>query len=173
MNTDKVCSDPRIVRGNATVTIDGGHVVHNVYGAGAMGSVGNAADAESGMTTVTIKGNAQIGVENISGNVYGAARGDQNVDEESYATVRTTKLEVSGNADIKGSVFGGGSLGLVKQSTTIDINGGSVHQSVYGGGSEANVKGNTTVSMTDGYIFNGIFGGGLSGSVGTDRIFEC
>ena len=156
-----------IVRGNATVTIDGGHVVHNVYGAGAMGSVGNAADANSGKTTVTIKGKAKIGVVDISGNVYGAARGDQSVDEESFATVRTTQLEVSGNADIKGSVFGGGSLGLVKESTIIDVKGGSVHQSVYGGGSEANVKGNTTVTMTGGYIFNGIFGGGLSGSVGT------
>ena len=156
-----------IVRGNATVTIDGGHVVHNVYGAGAMGSVGNAADANSGKTTVTIKGKAQIGVKDISGNIYGAARGDQSVAEESFATVRTTQLEVSGNADIKGSVFGGGSLGLVKESTIIDVKGGSVHQSVYGGGSEANVKGNTTVTMTDGYIFNGIFGGGLSGSVGT------
>ena len=156
-----------IVQGNTTVTIDGGHVVHNVYGAGAMGSVGNAADANSGKTTVTIKGKAQIGVEDISGNIYGAARGDQSVAEESFATVRTTQLEVSGNADIKGSVFGGGSLGLVKESTVIDIKGGSVHQSVYGGGSEANVKGNTTVTMTDGYIFNGIFGGGLSGSVGT------
>ena len=156
-----------IVRGNATVTIDGGHVVHNVYGAGAMGSVGNATDATSGKTTVTIKGKAQIGVEDISGNIYGAARGDQSVDEESFATVRTTQLEVSGNADIKGSVFGGGSLGLVKESTIIDVKGGSVHQSVYGGGSEANVMGNTTVTMTDGYIFNGIFGGGLSGSVGT------
>ena len=157
-----------IVRGNATTTIDGGHVVHNVYGAGAMGSVGNEADAESGKTTITITGKAQIGVDGDSnGNVYGAARGDQSVNEESYATVRTTKLEVSGKADIKGSVFGGGSLGLVKESTVIDIKGGSVHQSVYGGGSEANVKGNTTVTMTDGYIFNGIFGGGLSGSVGT------
>ena len=156
-----------IVRGNTTVTIDGGHVVHNVYGAGAMGSVGNAAEANSGKTTVTIKGKAQIGVEDISGNIYGAARGDQSVAEESFATVRTTQLEVSGNADIKGSVFGGGSLGLVKESTIIDVKGGSVHQSVYGGGSEANVKGNTTVTMTDGYIFNGIFGGGLSGSVGT------
>ena len=29
-----------IVRGNTTVQIDGGHVVHNVYGGGAMGSVG-------------------------------------------------------------------------------------------------------------------------------------
>ena len=29
-----------IVKGEARVTIDGGHVVHNVYGAGAMGSVG-------------------------------------------------------------------------------------------------------------------------------------
>ena len=157
-----------IVRGQTTVTIDGGHVVHNVYGAGAMGSVGGGSGNSSGKTNVTITGKAQIGVDGEgNGNVYGAARGDQSVNEENYATVSSTTLEVSGDADIKGSVFGGGSLGLVKGSTQVTISGGSVHQSVYGGGSEANVKGNTNVNMTDGYIFNGIFGGGLSGSVGT------
>ena len=157
-----------VVRGQTTVTIDGGHVVRNVYGAGAMGSVGGGSGNSSGKTNVTITGKAQIGVDGEgNGNVYGAARGDQSVNEEDYATVSSTTLEVSGDADIKGSVFGGGSLGLVKEDTHVTISGGSVHQSVYGGGSEANVKGNTNVSMTDGYIFNGIFGGGLSGSVGT------
>ena len=36
-----------IVRGNTTVLIDGGHVVHNVYGGGAMGSVGTYAFADA------------------------------------------------------------------------------------------------------------------------------
>ena len=36
-----------IVRGNTNVLIDGGHVVHNVYGGGAMGSVGTYAFADA------------------------------------------------------------------------------------------------------------------------------
>ena len=94
-----------IVRGNATVTIDGGHVVHNVYGAGAMGSVGNAADANSGKTTVTIKGKAQIGVKDISGNIYGAARGDQSVAEESFATTTIDALMHRTALNIDDSAF--------------------------------------------------------------------
>ena len=40
-----------IVRGNTTVLIDGGHVVHNVYGGGAMGSVGTYTFADAAYHT--------------------------------------------------------------------------------------------------------------------------
>ena len=134
-----------IVRGNATVTIDGGHVVRNVYGAGAMGSVGNEAEAESastsGKTIVTIKGKAQIGVDgDDNGNVYGAARGDLNVQAENYANVRETELEINENADIKGSAFGGGEAGIVWESVAVNMKGGSVANDVYGGGALANTQ---------------------------------
>ena len=45
-----------IVKGTTTINITGGQVVHNVYGAGAMGSVGGGADATSGKTTINISG---------------------------------------------------------------------------------------------------------------------
>ncbi len=104
-----------IVRGDATVNIDGGHVVHNVYGAGAMGSVGTEDDATSGTTTITISG-GQIGVSGTvgDGNVFGAARGSAEATSNEFALVRKeTNVSVSGKASVKGNVYGGGELGCV------------------------------------------------------------
>jgi hypothetical protein len=119
-----------VVRGNATVIVKGGHVLRNVYGAGAMGSVGNEEEAEgsstSGKTTVTITGNAKIGADDGNGNIYGAARGDLNVQKENFANVRATEVEINGNADIKGSVFGGGEAGIVWEGVTVNMLGGTV-----------------------------------------------
>jgi hypothetical protein len=121
-----------IVKGDATVTIDGGHVVRNVYGAGAMGSV-------TGKTTVNISGNSQIGTEGYSGGeVYAAARG-QNDMEDGYATVGSTELNISGGT-IWGSAFGGGQLGTVKGSVAVNVSGGVVKNDVYGGGALANTN---------------------------------
>ena len=58
-----------IVLHNTNITITGGHVVHDIYGAGALGSVGNK-------STINISG-GRVGVDGDNdGNVYGAARGD-------------------------------------------------------------------------------------------------
>ena len=105
-----------IVQGNATVTIDGGHVVHNVYGAGAMGSVGTADVAISGTTTINISGGT-VGVNGTAGdgNVFGAARGSAKAaTSNGYALVRNyTTVNIGGKASVKGNVYGGGELGCV------------------------------------------------------------
>ena len=166
-----------VVRGNATITIEGGHVLRNVYGGGSMGSVSNEADAEgsstSGKTTVTIRGNAKIGNDNSYGNVYGAARGDLDVQEENLANVRTTEVEIDGNADIKGSVFGGGEAGIVWEDVKVNILSGTIAKDVYGGGALANTQvannneGNTPstfttdVNLKGGKISGNAYGGGL------------
>ena len=169
-----------VVRGNATVIVKGGHVLRNVYGAGAMGSVGNEEEAEgsstSGKTTVTITGNAKIGADDGNGNIYGAARGDLNVQKENFANVRTTEVEINGNADIKGSVFGGGEAGIVWEGVTVNMLGGTVAKDLYGGGALAdtqlanNNEGNTpstyvtTVNLKGGTINHNAYGGGLGTS---------
>ena len=167
-----------IVYGDATVNIKGGTVVRNVYGAGAMGSVNkkDAASATGGKTTVIVSG-GHVGVDgNDNGHVFGAARGDLTVTPENYATVRTTEVSVKSNADIKGSVFGGGEAGLVWENVTVNMLGGSVAKDVYGGGAFANTQaannneGNTTstfkttVNVLGGTV-NDVYGGGL-GQVG-------
>ena len=120
-----------IVLGNATVNISGGHVVRNVYGAGAMGSVGKVVSTTTngvttttttgGLTTINISGGT-IGVDGMvgDGNVFGAARGDKEAkgnEVANHATLRlanvkTTTVKVD-NGTIKGNVYGGGEVGSV------------------------------------------------------------
>ena len=121
-----------IVKGDATVTISGGHVVRNVYGAGAMGSV-------TGGTTVNIRGKSIIGADgNGGGYVYAAARGETGMGD-GLATVGSTTLNISGGT-IWGSAFGGGQLGTVKGSVAVNVSGGVVKNDVYGGGALANTN---------------------------------
>ena len=160
--TDKYYSDPDnetydgngqlynplagIVQGNATVTIDGGHVVHNVYGAGAMGSVGKVTKTTTnnvetitipsgGTTSVTVSGGT-IGVDgtNEDGNVFGAVRGDATTTQTGVSLVNLTGVTISGNSSIKGSVYGGGQLGNVHTNTVVNVEGGTIEKNVYGGG---------------------------------------
>lgn len=141
-----------IVRGNATVEIYGGHVVHNVYGGGAMGSVGTYTfDANgkptlcaegTGTCTVTISG-GQIGVAGAKmagygkggpddfGHVFGAGRGEMH-NPDHYPNVETcayfneTKLIISGTAFLTGSAYGGSESGHVLGDTEVNISGGQI-----------------------------------------------
>ena len=191
-----------IVLGNTKVLVDGGHVVHNVYGAGAMGSVGTidntkteehksgdknsetdnttfydfglswpvkyeyksdntieGDDKVTGKTTVTIEGNAQIGVDDPNskgGHVFGAARGAVDVgvnditthryEEANYANVRTAEVIIGTGEDtprIDASVYGGGEDGHVYEDASVTINSGIIARSVFGGG-----KGESTYEAT-------------------------
>ena len=145
------------VLGNATVNIDGGHVVHNVYGAGAMGSVGrtdinnNVPTTTGGKTMITITG-GRIGDDGVGdGNVYGAARGGEGISDD-LAHVRETEVTIqystTPNADndgrteqlIAGSVFGGGESGTVRENVVVNIEKGLILHDVYGGGALADTQ---------------------------------
>ena len=138
-----------IVYGDATITMDGGQVVHNVYGAGAMGSVGKITKTTSGTTTtitipsggtttIAISGGT-VGVDGSvgDGNVFGAARGDKATTEKDLALVKETGVTISGSTSttqIKGSVYGGGEVGNVHTNTRVNVQGGAIAKNVFGGG---------------------------------------
>jgi hypothetical protein len=143
-----------IVQGTATVNITGGQVVHNVYGAGAMGSVGGGADANSGKTTINISG-GRIGYDGVgNGHIFGAARGEFGVSDaaSNLANVRETEVNINyattpaadneGKTEqlIAGSVFGGGEAGTVKGSVAVKMTGGLILNDVYGGGALADTQ---------------------------------
>ena len=179
-----------IVRGNTTVTMDGGHVVRNIYGGGAMGSVGGysrttkgdddpykdndyvpavLADNATGICTVTISG-GQVGVDgNGNGMVFAAGRG-QVVDPAEYPNYdrvifsNNTELTISGTATIKGSVYGGSESGHVWGDTKVTIAGGTVGSSVFGGGEAGYVRGGVEVNMTGGTVTSDVYGGGALAS---------
>lgn len=128
-----------IVLGNTNVTITGGHVVHDVFGAGALGSVGNK-------SIINVSG-GRIGVDGDSdGNVYGAARGDLNSTQTDIAHVQETEVNILPNAVaakspvIWNNVFGGGQAGIVKGSVAVNVTGGEVKNDVYGGGALADTN---------------------------------
>ena len=143
-----------IVKGTTTINIAGGQVVHNVYGAGAMGSVGGGAEAKSGKTTINVTG-GRIGYDGVdNGHVFGAARGEYGVSTAAsgLANVRETEVNINytttPTADnegktaqlIAGSVFGGGEAGTVKESVAVNMTGGLVLKDVYGGGALADTQ---------------------------------
>ena len=143
-----------IVKGTTTVNITGGHVVHNVYGAGAMGSVGGGAEANSGKTTINVTG-GRIGYDGDgNGHVFGAARGEYGVSTAAsgLANVRETAVNINytttPTADndgktaqlIAGSVFGGGEAGTVKESVAVNMTGGLILKDLYGGGALADTQ---------------------------------
>ena len=152
-----------IVRGNTTVLIDGGHVVHNVYGGGAMGSVGTYtfADADyhtahpevpvgkpiscadgTGTCTVTVSG-GKIGVTGARMAGYG-----------------------KGGPDDFGHVFGAGRGEMHDPNlypnvetcayfnkTILNISGSAfLTGSAYGGSESGHVLGDTEVNISGGQI---------------------
>ena len=147
-----------IVQGNATVNITDGHVVHNVYGGGAMGSVGVFAREASDnihmpgkITGLTSGGTCTV---TISGGKVG------NIGTKMY-------YEESGvGPDDFGHVFGGGrgevhdladypnlERVIYVNNTSVAIsNNAFVTGSVYGGSESGHVLGNTNVSVSGGQI---------------------
>ena len=138
-----------IVRGNTSVTMDGGHVVRSIYGGGAMGSVGvftRSGDDDEGIhlpgsvtgitsggkCTVSING-GKVGPANMTmpmnaGMVFGAGRGEvhdvavyPNLERVVY--VNETDVTISGTAFVKGSVYGGSESGHVFGNTHVTIDG--------------------------------------------------
>ena len=152
---DKYNSLAGIVKGTTTINITGGQVVHNVYGAGAMGSVGgNTAVTDAGKTTINISG-GRIGYDGDgNGHVFGAARGEFGVSTAASGLAHVRETEVNINytttpaADnqgkteqlIAGTVFGGGEAGTVKESVAVKMTGGLVLKDVYGGGALADTQ---------------------------------
>ena len=179
-----------IVRGNATITMDGGYVVHNIYGGGAMGSVGgftreaSKADTDpykadiyvptkiatgSGKCSVAISGGT-VGpksgdVPEDAGNVFAAGRGEihdatEYPNYERVIYVNDAEVTISNTASIKGSVFGGSEAGHVWGNTHVSIAGGTIEKSVYGGGEVGWVRGAVAVDMTEGNVTKDVYGGG-------------
>ena len=172
-----------IVYGDATVTIDGGQVVHNVYGAGAMGSVGKTVTTNGvttitgGTTTISISGGT-IGVSGTvgDGNVFGAARGDVDATSNEYALVRkTTGVSISGSALVKGNVYGGGELGCVGTYSISDGMRTFTWQDTDGNTNTAANSNNKNTGITNVTITGGTIGTGVEmsaeGSYANGNVF--
>ncbi len=161
-----------LVRGTSEVTINGGHILRNIYGGGSMGSMGGSLSVvDAGKTTINING-GQVGTDGGSyGNVYGGPKGNLD-DTETVAHARQTLVNINPGATVWGSVYGGGEAGIVKEKVEVNMLGGTVGIDIYGGGALANTNTdvtddasaktfNTTVNLHGGTISHNVYGGGL------------
>ena len=139
------------VYGHTFVEVSGGKIYHDVFGGGSLASVGTVTEDpttheevyndESGNAEVHIKGGI-IGYSETAayqgfncGFVYGGCRGlsaAPNSDAVKMAYVHNTKVYIEPGADVKGSVFGGGANGHVKNNSYVEISGGSIGSALSG-----------------------------------------
>jgi len=185
---DKFCTSAGSVTRFTTVDIQGGTIHRNVYGGGSLASVGapkipadrtdNPTKAQT-LNEVKISGGniggdysySAAGMHVYGGHVFGGSRGESSLRnaELSFSTSMFTEVNVETDANIAGSVFGGGEIGIVKGGVDVNINGGTINDDVYGGGALANtntenssdVPYTTTVNLYGGLIKGDAYGGGL------------
>ena len=160
------------VYGNTLVEIKGGHILTSVYGGNEMTNVGKANDATSGLCTVKMSGGTlgvprtlnQIAAHPVTCYLFGAGKGDQRINFNTSTNVNNVLVEVTDEARIYGSVFGGGEDGHVLSNVQLDVKNG---KGITVGTGDNSVTyrypyiGTTGTSYVDGNIFGA--GRGFSG----------
>lgn len=173
------------VWGNTVVDITGGHILTNVYG-------GNEQTDVMGTSTVNMTGGT-IGVPRtlqdirnhpVTCYLFGAGKGDQRIMFNTWTNVQNTVVNISDDAFIFCSAFGGGEDGHVLGNVTMNIEPGAyigtygysyVDGNVFGGGrgfsgdalTAGSVGGNVTLNISGGTMLGSVYGGGRLASVGT------
>ena len=182
------------VGGDTYVNITAGHILSSVYGGNEHTDVGTytkdasgqptttpAASDARGKCTVNMTGgtvgvprtDAEKQAHPLVGNVFGAGKGDQRIFFNTWTNVINTEVNISGNARIYGSVFGGGedghvindavtNIGNVTTKTGKDENGDEITANENANGL---IIGTTGTSYNDGNVFGG--GRGFSGEAQT------
>ena len=173
------------VWGNTVVDITGGHILTNVYG-------GNEQTDVMGTSTVNMTGGT-IGVPRtlqdiqnhpVTCYLFGAGKGDQRIMFNTWTNVENAIVNISDDAFIFGSAFGGGEDGHVLSNVAMNIEPGAhigtygysyVDGNVFGGGrgfsgdalTAGSVGGNVTLNISGGTMLGSVYGGGRLASVGT------
>ena len=164
-----------VVRGNTHVVVSGGHIMHNVYGGGAMGSVGTLnsvltyhtdeatqfalswpvvldyADG-TGTARVDIKGGRIGTIGSFDGDIFGGARGEagDRYQMARYANVKNTVVNINFEGDT--ATF---AQALSATDTTPCVTG-----SVHGGAENGHVYTDAHVTLARGLVGHALYGGG-------------
>ena len=159
--SEAIAKEKMVLGGNVNVNVKGNAVVGDgkvaILGAG--GSYGSVKEHVS----INISENATV-----KGDVFAGANSVDNDSSENLPYVGTnTYLSVNDNATVDGNLFGGSRrFGVVKNNTSVSVNGGTVTGSVYGGGQQGStVEGMSVVRANGGVINGNIYGGGKNGGV--------
>ena len=126
------------VGGNTVVDITGGHILTSVYGGNECTDVGTydntsnrALLAGTGKCTINMVGGtvgvprtvADIAAHPVTCYVFGGGKGDPRGNFNTWTNVGEAEVNISGNARIYGSTFGGGEDGHVLGNVTTNIGG--------------------------------------------------
>lgn len=159
--SEAIAKEKMVLGGNVNVNVKGNAVVGDgkvaILGAG--GSYGSVKEHVS----INISENATV-----KGDVFAGANSVDNDTRGNLPYVGTnTYLSVNDNATVDGNLFGGSRrFGVVKNNTSVSVNGGTVTGNVYGGGQQGStVEGMTVVRANGGVINGNIYGGGRNGGV--------
>lgn len=175
------------IKGTASVTVSGGHILNNLYGGCEMADIEGAVTVTmTGGTVGVPRSNEAITQNPNYGNVYGAGMGDKRIFFNTSTNVASTTVNIS-NGTVYGSVYGGGEDGHVmgsavttisqpaEKTTVIGCDGQSGYdgnvfgagQGHYGALTSGVVGGNATLNVQGGTINGSVYGGGRIASVGT------
>ena len=204
------------VGGNTRVDITGGHILTSVYGGNEQTDVGTykrdngeltaipADDNPGGKCTINMVGGtvgvprteAEMKAHAVTCYIFGAGKGDARTMFNTWTNVRETEVNISGDARIFGSTFGGGEDGHVIEDVVTNIGGtvtigttpyshtdviigttgtSGADGNIFGGGrgfsatalTAGVVCGDVTVNIYGGTMKGSVFGGGRLASVGT------
>lgn len=159
--SEDIAKEKMVLGGNVNVNVKGNAVVGDgsvaiIGGGGSYGSVKEH-------VSINISENATV-----NGDVFAGANSVDNDTRGNLPYVGTnTYLSVNDNATVNGNLFGGSRrFGVVKNNTSVSVNGGTVTGSVYGGGQQGSTVEGMTVVRANGGVINGdIYGGGRNGGV--------
>ena len=159
--SEEIAKKKMVLGGNVSVNVKGNAVV----GDGSVAIIGGGGSYGSVKEHVSI----QIS-ENaiVNGDVFAGANSVDNDTSGNLPYVGTnTYLSVNDNATVNGNLFGGSRrFGVVKNNTSVSVNGGTVNGNVYGGGQQGSTVEGMTVVRANGGVINGdIYGGGRNGGV--------
>lgn len=159
--SEAIAKEKMVLDGSVSVNVKGNAVVGDgkvaILGAG--GSYGSVKEHVS----INISENATV-----KGDVFAGANSVDNDTSGNLPYVGTnTYLSVNDNATVNGNLFGGSRrFGVVKNNTSVSVNGGTVNGNVYGGGQQGSTVEGMTVVRANGGVINGdIYGGGRNGGV--------
>ena len=159
--SEAIAKEKMVLGGNVNVNVKGNAVVGDgsvaiIGGGGSYGSVKEH-------VSINISENATV-----KGDVFAGANSVDNDTRGNLPYVGTnTYLSVNDNATVDGNLFGGSRrFGVVKNNTSVSVNGGTVNGNVYGGGQQGSTVEGMTVVRANGGVINGdIYGGGRNGGV--------
>ena len=159
--SEAIAKEKMVLDGNVNVNVKGNAVVGDgkvaiIGGGGSYGSVKEH-------VSINISENATV-----NGDVFAGANSVDNDTSGNLPYVGTnTYLSVNDNATVDGNLFGGSRrFGVVKNNTSVSVNGGTVNGNVYGGGQQGSTVEGMSVVRANGGVINGdIYGGGRNGGV--------